>query len=296
MVLRESYLLLLCFLAACNVLHSEEIAKWRDELRVGRFEIHADFALKSQKQLIIELGQIRADVEDLLKLPESSETIHIVLFATEEEYRRYMGAYFPELPHRRALFLQHRGPGMLFTHWHPGVAADLRHEVTHALINQSGVTMPLWLDEGLAEYFEASREDRFGGNSYLSEVRALSGKGQLQSLTTLQQKVHFAELRNSDYRDSWAWVHFMLHRSAQTRGLLLRYLSEHRALPKQVSTEKAVESQPAKVFDLQRALLEEIPDLRKQLREHFAAVSRTGGIASKPASHGPATIATLRPN
>ncbi len=296
MVLRESYLALLSFLAVCNVLHGEEIAKWRDELRVGRFEIHADFALKSQKQLIIELGQIRADVEDLLKLPQSSETIHIVLFSTEEEYRRYMGAYFPELPHRRALFLQHRGPGMLFTHWHSGVAADLRHEVTHALINQSGVTLPLWLDEGLAEYFEASREDRFGGNSYLSDVRAISGKGQLQSLTTLQQKVNFAKLRNSDYRDSWAWVHFMLHRSAQTRGLLLRYLSEHRAFPKQALTGNAVESQPVKVFDLQRALLNEVPDLRQQLREHFTAVSRTGGIASKPASQGSATIATLRPN
>ena len=128
------------------------------------------------------------------------------------------------------------------------------------------------------------------------EVQKLSGKGQLQSLATLHQKVHFAELRNADYRDSWAWVHFMLHRSAQTRELLLRYLTEHRAHSKHVATDQSSNDQPTTVFDLQRALLDEIPDLRQQLREHFTAVAKAGRIASDSAQKLSPTIATFQPN
>ncbi|MEO8270851.1 MAG: hypothetical protein ABI557_14095, partial [Aureliella sp.] len=31
------------------------------------------------------------------------------------------------------------------------------------------------------------------------------------------------------YRDSWAWVHFLLHRNTQTRQILKRYLAELRS-------------------------------------------------------------------
>ena len=34
---------------------------------------------------------------------------------------------------------------------------DLRHEATHALLHVAVGDLPLWLDEGLAEYFEVHR-------------------------------------------------------------------------------------------------------------------------------------------
>ncbi|MEM7477770.1 MAG: hypothetical protein AAF483_22510 [Planctomycetota bacterium] len=235
---------------------------WAHEVASGRFRIHCDFRLTAEQALLRELSEISEDVTSLLKLPKTSETIHIVLFATEAEYRRYMENYFPTLPRRRALFIQDRGPGMLFTHWHQNVASDLRHEVTHALLNRAGISLPLWLDEGLAEYFERKRGERFLRQDYVPSVVKLTESHSVPTIHILERKSQVSNLSNADYRDSWAWVHFMIHRSSKTRSILIRYLQET----------LAHRGDSAGIFDLQRALWDEFPDLHMQLQEHFSQV------------------------
>ena len=184
--------------------------------------------------------------------------MHIVLFQTEAEYRRYMRNYFPNLPQRRALYIQDRGPGMLFTHWHQDVATDLRHEVTHALLNQSSHHLPLWLDEGLAEYYEAMPPLRFFGSEYLDEVSERARSGIVPSLKQLEEVANQADFGDKHYRDSWAWVHFMMHRSRDTRKLLIDYIHGARSGAEQLL--------------LSRQLSELVPDLSMEYQQHFAAV------------------------
>jgi hypothetical protein len=43
---------------------------------------------------------------------------------------------------------------MVFAYRGEDFETDLRHECTHALLNAALPVVPLWLDEGLAEYFE----------------------------------------------------------------------------------------------------------------------------------------------
>ena len=43
---------------------------------------------------------------------------------------------------------------VVYTYSSPRLEEDLRHEATHALLRGSFGDLPLWLDEGLAEYFE----------------------------------------------------------------------------------------------------------------------------------------------
>lgn len=206
-----------------------EPQQWPVELQVGRFEIHADFNVSTATQLRPELSNLAADVHELLEISSSEQPVHVVLFATGYEYRRYMHNYFPQLPERRALFIQDRGPGMLFAHWHADVISDLRHEITHALLNDSSQPLPLWLDEGLAEYFEAERQQRLDGNDYLAEVVGRAASGIVPSLKQLEEIDQLENFRESHYRDSWAWVHFLLHRSTATRQTLKRYLAELRS-------------------------------------------------------------------
>ena len=54
----------------------------------------------------------------------------------------------------------------------------------------------------------------------------------------------------------------MIHRSTKTRSILQRYLREVLAQG----------GNRAALFDLERALWEEFPDLHLQLREHFTQV------------------------
>ena len=39
-------------------------------------------------------------------------------------------------------------------------------------------------------------------------------------------------MHRADYREAWAWVHYMLHSSPETRQVLLNYLHELRTNPK----------------------------------------------------------------
>ena len=43
---------------------------------------------------------------------------------------------------------------LVYTYWGDRIQQDLRHELTHALLHSVLKDVPLWLDEGLAEYFE----------------------------------------------------------------------------------------------------------------------------------------------
>lgn len=206
-----------------------ELRQWPNELQVGRFTIHADFDVSTSAELPLELSHLTADVSTVLGIEASQQPVHVVLFASAHEYRRYMRNYFPQLPERRALFIQDRGPGMLFAHWHADVASDLRHEITHALLNDSPRPLPLWLDEGLAKYFETERSRRFDGNVYVQEISQRAGRGLIPSLQALEAVDQLNEFQETHYRDSWAWAHFLIHRSAATRELLIRALAQHRS-------------------------------------------------------------------
>ena len=77
-----------------------------------------------------------------------------------KESINFMVSKYPKLPSRRAFFVaQTRGVGrsedlLIYTYWGERVQQDLRHELTHALLHSVLKDVPLWLDEGLAEYYE----------------------------------------------------------------------------------------------------------------------------------------------
>ena len=89
--------------------------------------------------------------------------MQVYLFEDRDAYERFMQSRYPNLPRRRAFFVaQPRGVGggddlLVYTFWGERIRQDLRHELTHALLHSVLKDVPLWLDEGLAEYFELPR-------------------------------------------------------------------------------------------------------------------------------------------
>ncbi len=160
---------------------------WATQLTVGRFRIHSDFTLDADEPLLGELRTISNEVSQLLALPNRNAVIHVVLFANAKEYGRYIRAYYPKVPERRALYIQQHGTGMLFAHWHQDVRTDIRHEVVHGLLNDNTTTLPLWLDEGLAEYFELTDAERVYHNPHLEHVLAGIDKGYVPHLEDLER-------------------------------------------------------------------------------------------------------------
>lgn len=258
-MLRLVRVLFLLLPLCCRLPHcaAEEPRQWPVEWQVGRFSVHADFPLGEPQDLANELSEMTADLTSQLKLLPSDRLVHIVLFQSAREYNRYMQTYFPALPQRRAWFLQDRGPGMLFTHWHADVAIDLRHEITHAILNDGNQPLPLWLDEGLAEYFELPRESRYAGNQNLVDIADRARQGYVPSLQRLESVTDLNEFSDAHYRDSWSWVHFLMHRSEESRNLLTRFIN---------GRDHGVQPMP-----LSRQLIQIVPDINGEYQAHFLA-------------------------
>jgi tRNA A-37 threonylcarbamoyl transferase component Bud32 len=194
--------------------------------------ILSNFKLKEDHELIRELTTLREQEATILALPLQRDPVVIYLFSNEPEYRKYMAVTYPKLPPRSAYFVGTPTELAVYTHWGQSVREDLRHEYTHGLLHSAMKRVPLWLDEGLAEYFEISGPQPGGINrEYATKLSKLLAQGWQPDLKRLERLGDDAQMRRSDYQESWAWVHFMLHGSPETKRVLLAYLKDLRTIP-----------------------------------------------------------------
>jgi hypothetical protein len=206
--------------------------------RVSQYVFLYDFELKKDVPLFEELGDLRDQVYKELQLPNSGNTVvQVYLFEDKERYERFMRAKYPDLPKRRAFFVaQPRAVGgaedlLVYTYWGDRIRQDLRHELTHALLHSVLKDVPLWLDEGLAEYYELPPEKHGTNQNHLEQIRRAADdfKPDLERLENLKE---VQQMTPSEYRESWAWVHLMLHGQPEGKAALLTYLQQLRTNPK----------------------------------------------------------------
>lgn len=230
-------------------------ARWPAEKTVGIFQCHADFAFGRDELLLNQLGDLSKDISEILGLPAGREPVHLFLFHDRETYQNYLKQHFPRIPYRRALFIKSKGPGMVFAAKGDDFEIDVRHECTHALLHTVVTGLPLWLDEGLAEYFEVHKNDRPSNNPHLADLRRQLQAGEQPQLETLEAITDFDQLGRDEYRASFGWVHFLLHGPRAAHEELVNYIADQRA------------GQPTET--LSRRLRRRIPDLDRQFAQHL---------------------------
>ena len=246
------------FVAALGMLGFCRLAcagEWADWRHTPPFVCRADFRLKGYEPILAELQQLRGELTQRLKLPTNGEPIELYLFFDNSRYRAYLQRIYPEAPQRRAMFVKNNGPGQVFAYRSHEFEVDVRHETTHALLHSVLPVVPLWLDEGLAEYFEVAAEARPYGHPHLSSLKWNIRLGLVPKLATLESKHELSEMGTKEYLFSWAWVHFMLHGPAAARLELLQYVTE---------LQQGVPAQP-----LSQRFRQRLPNAEKQFAEHF---------------------------
>jgi len=204
-------------------------APWVEERTVGTFLCRAEFSLDEIHGLLEELRQIQADLTRSLGIPPAKEPIELCLFRSAASYHQFLARNLPTVPYRRALYVKSNGRGMVLAYRGPEFDSDLRHEATHGLLHGALPIVPLWLDEGLAEYFEPPRSQRAFDNPHLTSVRRSLRIGVVPSLGNLEDIDKLDEAGPNHYRDAWAWVHFIFHGSAEAHRELVRLLSDIRS-------------------------------------------------------------------
>ncbi len=201
----------------------------KHSVRSGQLVLISDFKLGKDDPLVKDLIDLREQVVAALQLPEPRQDVVVYMFSNEDAYRRYLDTVHPGLPSRRAYFVGTKSELAVYTYWGERIQEDLRHEYTHGILHSSLASVPLWLDEGLAEYFEVAGPSPGGMNGdYPHQLAVAVANGWRPDIDRLEQVEEFSQLRRLDYQESWAWVHYLLHASPDTRQELLAYLGDLR--------------------------------------------------------------------
>jgi hypothetical protein len=235
----------------------------------GQLVFHSDFALPANHRLLEELTARRSDLEERLGLLRSDEPIDVYLFDSAEQFKEFMRSRHPDFPPRRAFFLETDTRLLVYAQWGDRVAEDLRHEVTHGYLHSVIGDVPLWLDEGLAEYAEAPRAQHGLNREHLKYLGQQISQGVWQpDLVRLERLAASGDLTQAQYAESWAWVHFLLESRPERAAALRDYLASLR--------------QKGAAEPLSARLARIDADPAQVLVAHVAALSRQGAEPYNP--------------
>ena len=205
----------------------------RYETRTGPYAVFTNVPIKPEAAAIRSLHTLERDIEANLgvRVQDEQPSVEVYILNDRQSFTHFLRFYYPELPPRRAFFLAQGLKRVVYTFMGDRLEEDLRHEATHALLNVAIGDLPLWLDEGLAEYFEG-HDGRFGRNpEHLSRLPLDRSEGWTPDLARLETLKNVGQMAPRDYRESWAWIHYLLNHSGSTKAALLAYLADLRTNP-----------------------------------------------------------------
>jgi hypothetical protein len=203
----------------------------RSQVEAGQLVIHADFPLAGQHRLVRELDGMRVEVSQKLGLPISDEPVHLYLFENPERYEAFVAARFPTFPARRAFFVETDTTLSVFAAWQDRVAEDLRHETTHGYVHAVVPAVPLWLDEGIAEYFELPQSGQGRHEQHLAHLAGRLIEGTWRpDMTRMESLTAAGEMSQDHYAEAWCWVHWLLG-APERQVVLQEYLADLRRDP-----------------------------------------------------------------
>jgi len=174
------------------------------------------------REIVKQLTDVRRELGQLVELSDRRQNVEIVIFQSPSSYQRYLSAKVPEAMNRRAIFYKSGNTFQIYAFRHRDLVVDLRHEFTHALLHQALPYVPLWLDEGLAEFMEEQPHLR-ANSSRKSAMKWRCRTGWKPQLTRLEAIPSAAGMDDDDYRDSWAWVSYLVN-VADGQRLLKEFL------------------------------------------------------------------------
>jgi len=222
--------LLLLSLASCATLseRGQPLVPTRYHLRTGPFIIFSNFLLTDDPPAVRCLQALERDMNRHLDFRPrlDDDPVEIYVLDDRNAFAHFLKFYYPELPPRRAFFLAQGSQRVVYTYSSPRLEEDLRHEATHALLHGSFGDLPLWLDEGLAEYFETDLMQPGAEKERVEHIVHDLAEGWSPCLRRLESLTDIREMTPRDYREAWAWVHLFLNESQSEKTLLLTSLAE----------------------------------------------------------------------
>ncbi len=207
-------------------------------LWVGPFAVRTLEPLDEDGVEARALREVADEVDAILGSRPVHDPIEVFLFSDRGRYEQFLAAHRGKLPYRRALFVREGARRKVYAYRSSRIARDLKHEAAHALLSVRAGTIPLWLDEGLAEYFEPPTEDRHLQPDHVRElIRLYDHRLWRPDLERLAAIDHVADFTRRDYAEAWLWCHLLLEGSETTRREVVAAIERDggRSLPQRLA-------------------------------------------------------------
>jgi hypothetical protein len=222
--------------AGCATLGSNQgqsLVPTKYQTRTGPYAVYSNFPIAADAPAIRSLQSLENDIAANLGVRVTAEAppVEVYILNDRQSFMHFLKFYYPELPPRRAFFLAQGTQRVVFTFLGERLEEDLRHEATHALLNVAYGDLPLWLDEGLAEYFEGPEGEHGLNAEHLGRLPRDLADGWKPDLLHLETLRSVRQMTPRDYRESWAWIHYLLNGSGSGKAALLSYLADLHADP-----------------------------------------------------------------
>ena len=201
---------------------AQSAAEWRS-LRTEHFHLIGDVSERQLRDVALRFEQFR-DIITRLKVTATKEDagsrVPIIVFRDRRSFEPFMPHALGHIVEAAGLFVE--GPDSVYIAVRmDGGAASYRaafHEYTHLLLRQTFPDAPLWLDEGLADYYSTLRitGDRSAliGLPLATHITLLrQGSMPLTQMfeATHQSAVYTGTDRVLLYAQAWALVHHAYH-------------------------------------------------------------------------------------
>ena len=209
-----------------NSQNDASVSRWPHTERVGQFHVHSMVPMEKLEKHLLYLSTLPTELASALAISIAERPVHLVVLESRESLDSYVKRLTPDAPSRRALYIRHRGPGLVLTYFNASWVTDARHECTHALLDANGVKVPQWLDEGLAEYFETASSNPVKHATHGPAVQSQIRYGQVADIQQLEHNDSSTSLTAKDYRDAWSITAFALNSSDQSRAAFQSYLQD----------------------------------------------------------------------
>lgn len=211
-------------------------------LTAGEFRIYSNASPNATRAIAVNLLRMREVLGKVTTLDvRAAKPTYVLVFRNARSFAPYRDAIFgQEHAPVNGAFVQGRMANFiaLDAAAEGGVARVVYHELTHQLMRNTIPGLPLWVDEGLAEYYStfSVRDDEVRvGYAIPDHIIALRRREPLIPMARFfamdQQSPELADPRRRTrfYAQAWALVHYFLSGGAARKARLDAFLDAIRA-------------------------------------------------------------------
>jgi tetratricopeptide (TPR) repeat protein len=235
---------LILAVSACALPTAAEHRESWTEIKSPHFTVYANAGERDGKRVALEFEQIRAMFEQSfpkLRVDSGGKPTIIYALKNEDSLKLLIPAYGRDKGATKLAGLYRQSSDKNFALIRTDVTGTgsnpyhvVYHEYAHGLFRLNYRGLPLWLDEGLAEYWGGSAIQNKGARTGMADVRQIRLLQQypLLPIATLVSIDGASPLYNTQdhsgmfYAESWALVHYLaMAPEIRDQNLLNKYLA-----------------------------------------------------------------------